>query len=183
MRTELLTAVNFITSLLRSNTRSPLSEDPLHHLNCTLQEALREHYQHHWFPSAPCRGSGYRCIRINHKMDPVIGRAAGAVGLTGRQIYSLLPRQFTMWVDPSEVSYRIGENGSIGVLYDAKNPANQEDNLVDVETTVDEPTDCDFVSCLMVSGGLATVLDAGGFSSLEVHMFRTGSAPIFSVLI
>uniref|UniRef100_A0A8C2JVB9 Anti-proliferative protein domain-containing protein n=1 Tax=Cyprinus carpio TaxID=7962 RepID=A0A8C2JVB9_CYPCA len=73
------------------------------------------HYQHHWFPNAPCRGSGYRCIRINHKMDPLIGKAACTIGLTKEQLFSLLPSELTMWIDPYEVSYRIGEDGSICV--------------------------------------------------------------------
>lgn len=34
---------------------------------------------------------------------------------------SLLPNELTLWIDPKEVSYRIGENGSICVLYDADN--------------------------------------------------------------
>lgn len=81
-----------------------------------------EHYKHHWFPNAPSRGSAYRCIRINenHKMDPVIGEAAGTIGLTREQLFTLLPSELTMWVDPYEVSYRIGEDGSICVLYESE---------------------------------------------------------------
>lgn len=79
--------------------------------------SLLEHYRHHWFPHAPCRGSGYRCLRINRKMDPLIGKAASAVGLTQEQLFSSLPIELTLWVDPSEVSYRIGEDGSICSLY------------------------------------------------------------------
>ncbi len=81
-----------------------------------------EHYQHHWFPDRPQKGSGYRCIRINHEMDPLIGRVAGRMGLTSGQLFSLLPRELTLWVDPYEVSYRIGEDGSTCVLYEAEPP-------------------------------------------------------------
>lgn len=77
-----------------------------------------DHYKHHWFPQIPCKGSGYRCLRINHKMDPLIGRAAGHIGLSHHRLFHLLPSELTMWVDPFEVSYRIGEDGSICVLYD-----------------------------------------------------------------
>lgn len=82
-----------------------------------------EHYQHHWFPDRPQKGSGYRCIRINHEMDPIIATAANRIGLTSEQLFSLLPRELTLWVDPYEVSYRIGEDGSICVLYEAEAPA------------------------------------------------------------
>lgn len=81
-----------------------------------------DHYQHHWFPDRPQKGSGYRCIRINHEMDPIIGRSAIRIGLTSEQLFGLLPRELTLWVDPYEVSYRIGEDGSICVLYEAEAP-------------------------------------------------------------
>ncbi|XP_010219514.1 PREDICTED: protein BTG2 [Tinamus guttatus] len=81
--------------------------------------SLAEHYKHHWFPEKPFKGSGYRCIRINHKMDPIISKAASHIGLSLPQLYQLLPSELTLWVDPYEVSYRIGEDGSICVLYEA----------------------------------------------------------------
>ncbi|XP_009082760.1 PREDICTED: protein BTG2-like, partial [Acanthisitta chloris] len=83
---------------------------------------LAEHYKHHWFPEKPFKGSGYRCIRINHKMDPIISKAASQIGLSLPQLYQLLPSELTLWVDPYEVSYRIGEDGSICVLYEASKP-------------------------------------------------------------
>lgn len=103
------------------------------HQNLIFSFFIADHYQHHWFPNAPYRGSGYRCIRINHKMDPLIGKAACTIGLTKEQLFSLLPSELTMWVDPYEVSYRIGEDGSICVLYESAPPSdtNQADSCKD----------------------------------------------------
>ncbi|XP_020820117.1 protein BTG2-like [Phascolarctos cinereus] len=115
MRAEVASAAGFITRLLRGP--GGFAEDQLQLFRESLQEALTDHYQHHWFPRTPSRGSGYRCIRINHRLDPLVGRAAGESGLSPRRLFQLLPRELTLWVDPSEVSYRIGEDGSIGVLY------------------------------------------------------------------
>ncbi|TSM04850.1 Protein BTG1 [Bagarius yarrelli] len=115
MKTEVFTAVRFLTGLIRMT--GLLTEDHLGHFSVSLQEALFEHYNKHWFPKAPCRGSGYRCLRINHKMDPVIGKAGRAIGITQEELLSMLPSELTVWVDPNEVSYRIGENGSTFVLY------------------------------------------------------------------
>ncbi|XP_059425213.1 protein BTG1-like [Carassius carassius] len=131
MKTEVSTAANFVTRLLRG-TRL-LSEEQLQQFRFSLEEALGDHYQHHWFPNAPYRGSGYRCIRINHKMDPLIGKAACTIGLAKEQLFSLLPSELTMWVDPYEVSYRIGEDGSICVLYESAPPSdtNQPDSCKD----------------------------------------------------
>ncbi|KPP79610.1 protein BTG1-like [Scleropages formosus] len=120
MKAEVSAAASFITRLLRA--AGPLSEDELRRFGASLESALGEHYRHHWFPQTPCRGSGYRCIRINHKLDPLIGKAARTVGLSREQLFALLPSELTMWVDPYEVCYRIGEDGSICVLYESAPP-------------------------------------------------------------
>jgi protein Tob/BTG len=52
-------------------------------------------------------------------MDPLVGQAGQRIGLTIQQLYLLLPSELTLWVDPYEVSYRIGEDGSICVLYES----------------------------------------------------------------
>ncbi|KAK1789596.1 hypothetical protein P4O66_015496, partial [Electrophorus voltai] len=87
------------------------------HLGAPIAESSKKH---HWFPDRPCKGSGYRCIRINHKMDPLVGQAGQRIGLSIQQLYLLLPSELTLWVDPFEVSYRIGEDGSICVLYESQ---------------------------------------------------------------
>ncbi|XP_069489175.1 protein BTG2 [Ambystoma mexicanum] len=114
-RSEITAAAGFLSSLLRGR----VSESRLRGFCGAMAEALTEHYRHHWFPEKPTKGSGYRCIRINHKMDPIIGKVASRIGLTSQQLFALLPRELTLWVDPFEVSYRIGEDGSICVLYEA----------------------------------------------------------------
>lgn len=55
-------------------------------------------------------------------MDPLIGEAAGMIGLSHERLLQLLPSDLTIWVDPFEVSYRIGENGFICVLYKSPQP-------------------------------------------------------------
>ncbi|MEE6515738.1 hypothetical protein FKM82_024757 [Ascaphus truei] len=115
---EIAAAVGFVASLLRSR----LSEQQLRGFGAALRDTLTDHYRHHWFPDKPAKGSGYRCIRINHKMDPIISKVAGRIHMNSQQLYSLLPKELTLWVDPYEVSYRIGEDGSICVLYEVPTP-------------------------------------------------------------
>ncbi|KAM4819450.1 protein BTG1-like isoform 1-T1 [Thomomys bottae] len=126
---EITAAVAFISHFLR--TKGLTSEEHLQTFSQTLQELLTEHYKHHWFPDMPCKGSGYRCIRINHRMDPLITQAAQSIGLSSQELFRLLPSELTLWVDPYEVCYRIGEDGSICVLYEAS-PAGES-----TETTSD----------------------------------------------
>lgn len=121
MRVEVTSAANFLVRLLRLNKESSVvSDQQLEFFRSALIETLRRRYQEHWFPEKPCKGSGYRCIRINGKMDPVLVQAGGLVGLPCQFLHTLFPSELTMWIDPREVSYRIGENGSICVLYDER---------------------------------------------------------------
>ncbi|GFS92144.1 hypothetical protein NPIL_654631 [Nephila pilipes] len=53
-------------------------------------------------------------------MDPLIAKAGDVCGFNEADLRKLLPNELTMWIDPQEVSYRIGENGSICILYDGK---------------------------------------------------------------
>lgn len=53
-------------------------------------------------------------------MDPVIAQAGECVDLPARIIHSTFPSEMCIWIDPFEVSYRIGENGSICILYEYK---------------------------------------------------------------
>ncbi len=108
MKTELVCACNFFGRILGSRQLpvqfiGPFSEK--------LEELLADRYKNHWHPENPRKGSAYRCIRINGKMDPIIMEAGKATGLSNFTHY--LPKEFTMWIDPNEVSYRFGEDGSI----------------------------------------------------------------------
>lgn len=120
MKLELQSASNFLVHLIRLSTRANISESQLEKFRLSLVEVLRRRYRDHWFLEKPFKGSGYRCIRINGRMDPVIGQATEAAGLNPQLIHSTFPSELTMWIDPLEVSYRIGENGSICVLYEYK---------------------------------------------------------------
>ena len=104
--------------------RRNINENQLEKFRLALVEVLRRRYRDHWFPEKPFKGSGYRCIRINGKMDPVIAQAGESCGLSAALVHSTFPSELTMWVDPLEVSYRIGENGSICVLYEYKEGVN-----------------------------------------------------------
>jgi len=118
MLLEVQSASNFLTHLVKLG-RTSLSESQLDTLRQSLLEVLRQRYKYHWFPEKPHKGSGYRCIRINGKLDPVVEQAALHCGLSAAVLKTTFPPELTVWIDPAEVSYRIGENGSICVLFDA----------------------------------------------------------------
>lgn len=125
MKLELESASNFLVHLVRLG-RGNLSDCELDRFRDAVTEVLRRRYRDHWFPEKPYKGSGYRCIRINGKLDPVIAQAGDTCGLNPELIRTTFPSELTMWIDPLEVSYRIGENGSICVLYEFKDGSQNE---------------------------------------------------------
>ncbi len=108
MKTEVVCACEFFARILTSRQLPVQFIGPF---SSKLEELLTVRYKDHWHPENPRKGSAYRCIRINGTMDPVIMEAAKATGLSNFPHY--LPKEFTMWIDPNEVSYRFGEDGSI----------------------------------------------------------------------
>ena len=116
MKLEIHSAVSFLAQLVRLQANG-LTETQLELFKGALSELLSMRYRYHWFPDKPHRGSAYRCLRINSCMDPVIAKAGETVGVPTDYLRRLFPSELTMWIDPAEVSYRIGENGSICILY------------------------------------------------------------------
>jgi protein Tob/BTG len=119
---EINSAVRFLSNILRAtDATSCLSPDQLIAFRKSLEVAFATRYHDHWFPDRPLRGSAYRCVRIaNRKLDRLLAGAGAEAGLPEPLLQRLLPAELTLWVDPEEVSYRIGEEGSVGVIYDAR---------------------------------------------------------------
>jgi len=123
MITEIQSAADFLLNIIRTHSdggsgKSRLNEEQLKAFHAAVSDCLTQQYENHWFPETPLKGSGYRCIRINGTFDPVIAKAGIATGMPPRTLSQMFPTELTMWVNPAEVSYRIGENGSICVLYE-----------------------------------------------------------------
>lgn len=129
MRLEVHSAADFLMNLLRVKQANSLPENQLQHFKGSLQQLLVLHFRSHWYPDIPTKGSGYRCIRINGKMDPLVEKAGSDAGLLPRTLRKMLPPELTLWIDPAEVSYRIGENGSICVLYDSQSRSSPSSDL------------------------------------------------------
>lgn len=113
---EVKAATEFITNVLRLSNADRISNELLDFFDLSLQKLLVERYQNHWFPEKPFKGSGYRCMRINHNMEPILAKAAILSGVPS-SCMDRLPNELTIWVDPQDVSCRFGENGSIGAVY------------------------------------------------------------------
>lgn len=117
MKPEILSAANFLVHLIRL-AKKGISEAHLTQFHKNIIKVLTRRYRDHWIPDKPFKGSGFRCIRCNQKLDPVIGEAGESVGLSNKLLQQVLPAELTLWIDPMQVSYRIGNNGSTYTIYE-----------------------------------------------------------------
>ena len=57
MKDELGSAVDFLTKILRTRN---VPESKVEKFNTCLLDVLTNHYEDHWFPEKPFKGSAYR---------------------------------------------------------------------------------------------------------------------------
>jgi len=113
MQLEIQVALNFIISYLYNK----LPRRRVNIFGEELERQLKKKYEGHWYPDKPYKGSGYRCIHVGEKVDPVVEKAAKESGLDIDDVRNNLPQDLSVWIDPFEVSYQIGEKGPVKVLY------------------------------------------------------------------
>lgn len=113
MRLEVKVALNFIVSYLYN--KLPRRRADL--FGEELERILVSRFDGHWYPEAPLRGSAFRCLYLGAPRDPVVELAARRSGLDTEEVHANVPPELSIWIDPFEVSYRIGEKGVVKVLY------------------------------------------------------------------
>ncbi|CAL8306096.1 unnamed protein product [Merluccius merluccius] len=113
MQLEIQVALNFIISYLYNK----LPRRRVNIFGEELERQLKKKYEGHWYPDKPYKGSGFRCIHVGEKVDPVVEKAAKESGLDIEDVRHNLPQDLSVWIDPFEVSYQIGEKGPVKVLY------------------------------------------------------------------
>lgn len=119
MECEVEAGVNLILRFVQNSTLRKNNTQGLQQFKERLFTAVVDMYTDHWYPDRPMKGSAFRCLRINQNgSESLIEKTAKNCDATW--IVEGLPKEFTIWIDPSEVSYRIGEEGSICVHYAKK---------------------------------------------------------------
>ncbi|XP_014244117.1 protein Tob1-like [Cimex lectularius] len=124
MHIEVQIALNFVISYLYNK----LPRRRVNIFGEELEKALKEKFRGHWYPEKPVKGSAFRCLKTGDPVDAVFERAAKESGVPIQDILENLPQDLAVWVDPGEVSYRIGEKGIIKILYVETNDVHEEAN-------------------------------------------------------
>ncbi|XP_020330409.2 protein Tob1-like isoform X1 [Oncorhynchus kisutch] len=125
MQLEIQVALNFLISYLYNK----LPRRRVNIFGEELERQLKKKYDGHWYTDKPYKGSGYRCLHVGEKVDPVVEQAAKESGLDLDDVRDNLPQDLSVWIDPFEVSYQLGEKGPVKVLYVDDNNENNGSEL------------------------------------------------------
>ncbi|CAJ0922903.1 unnamed protein product, partial [Ranitomeya imitator] len=170
MRPELLAGVDYVKSvgnrleILDSTTYKTFGEN--------LATVLCRRFTGHWYPENPIKGQAYRCIRVNTQYrDDSILEACALTHIGFRDL--ALPKEFTLWIDPFEVSCRLGEENSPFTVasFDPRAPRGEE---VSIEEDQEQPS-----SSSMVDFAIQVPEDIGEAWTLSSSS-SSSSSPTFS---
>lgn len=110
MLPEITTGVNVVRKFLDKK----IPEEKLDNFSSSLSAILQNRFTGHWRPTQPNHGNAYRSIHTSvEKIDPVLRAAADQAAISNDELTNALPFTLTVWIDPAEVAFRIGTNGSI----------------------------------------------------------------------
>lgn len=173
MHIEIQVALNFVISYLYNK----LPRRRVNIFGEELEKALKEKFQGHWYPEKPFKGSAFRCLKTGDPIDKVLERAATESGVPIQDILENLPQELAVWVDPGEVSYRIGEKGSVKVLFSEKiDPQDEKSADREVTKTFNPEAQCfrpiESVSCSLSNLSLSPKSLTASFGNAG-----TGQAP------
>lgn len=119
MKAEVRSAIKFLSEVLLRNSK--VNQEQVQKFKDILEQLMITKFQNHWHPSKPLKGNAFRCLNIDTTaIDPVLETATKASGILPTVLLDIFPGGLALWVDPGEVSCRIGK-GSICPLYSGQN--------------------------------------------------------------
>ncbi|KAM0683961.1 Protein btg1 [Mitosporidium daphniae] len=109
---EIHSAISFLSTILRP-VLSNCSTVQIDAFQESLIDLLCSKFATHWDVSNPIKGNAFRSLMVSCSyVDPILQEAARRCSFE----ISMFPTELTIWIDPGEVTYRFGENGSIANL-------------------------------------------------------------------
>ena len=121
MRLEVQSVGNFLTHLIQISPNRKVKVAKLKNFTTNVVKILQNNFNHLWFLEAPWKKSGHRAIKINPRSGSIpLTQAAAQADIKEDHLYSSLPAYLCIWIDPLEVTYRIGEYGHIRRLYEQR---------------------------------------------------------------
>ncbi|KXS18716.1 hypothetical protein M427DRAFT_53662 [Gonapodya prolifera JEL478] len=118
---EIRQTVAFIAAFLEPRPSSPISPDPpdqsrMSSFRETLTAILSAHYENHWYPETPLRGSAFRSLELPGSVLVLRAAKESGVQVRGDEFGD---SGLVLWCDPGSVDFRLGDRGYTQCVYDA----------------------------------------------------------------
>ncbi|CAL8073966.1 unnamed protein product [Calicophoron daubneyi] len=169
MHREIAVAVQFVVSFLYNNIPRRRVDEFAVELQKLITFRFMNSRHQCWIPNELFRGVEYRSLHLSgeHADSDLIPSAANRCGLEVKEVMGYLPGDLVIWIDPGEVTYKIGVNGPVKVVpeeylclcYGDQSKYGIEEN----------PWSTDVAKCTRIS------------RSFEDRLSRTADQPLFTV--
>jgi len=107
MKKEIDVALDLLASYVQRF--GSIKEDSLDNFRTKLEETLLERYQGHWYPDKPIKGQAYRSLEFNQEndyCDLIVSQICNDLGFAPNLLG--IRHDLTLWIDPYEVTIRLG---------------------------------------------------------------------------
>ncbi|CAF3244820.1 unnamed protein product [Rotaria socialis] len=109
MKQEIDVAVDLLCAYIQRYGTA--KEESIELFRLQLGKALLDHYRGHWYPDKPTKGQAYRSLEFNKEndfCDTIVGQVCGYLNFTPSLLG--IRHELTLWIDPYEVSIRLGNH-------------------------------------------------------------------------
>ncbi|KAI9502518.1 hypothetical protein BX070DRAFT_175484, partial [Coemansia spiralis] len=117
MQTEIENAASFWIKYI---PEASLSGEKREELRKALVGVLLEKFKGHWHLERTMAGSGYRSMSNWRGLDSSLAEAAQRASIGATVLERHLPRDIVLWCDPYNVTYRVGDHGTVYTIYEDK---------------------------------------------------------------
>lgn len=117
MKQEIENAVSF---WLKYIPDTALPTDHKERFRQAFTRILTDKFTGHWHPTTTHKGSGYRSISNWRSIDHTLADAAQQTQVSPELLDKCMPRDIVMWCDPYNVTYRVGDYGTVYTVYEDK---------------------------------------------------------------
>ncbi|CAF1323500.1 unnamed protein product [Adineta steineri] len=109
MKQEISVALELLSSYVERF--GSIKQESIEQFRTQLEKVLLERYQGHWYPDKPIKGQAYRSLEFNDEndfCDVIVAQVCRKLGFTPNLLG--IRHQLTLWIDPYEVSVRLGNH-------------------------------------------------------------------------
>ena len=181
MKDEIREGVEFLRQFLAKYGQ--LTQLQIGQFATKLSLMLAERYVNHWYVEHPMKGQAFRCLRLKHSesyIDPVLERLLNEMGLHLNKLG--LPNDFTLWIDPGEVSVRFGDQ--VGYTYSIArlNHPIASDPTAEATPAADEASGSDVAKPTLIVQSSEKIFDEKLTAFIRQNSSSTAVVPISTIM-